>query len=136
MSPRCLTSMTVAALAAGTLACSSSSSSSSEDCLPLPTSAVAYQPPLLVGVSDSATGAPLADLATGSMRSQVESDSLRHWGFPTDSVLTGVLGPGTFTVTVQHQGYATWVRTNVQLTTGNCSVPITTKLTARLQPAP
>jgi len=88
----------------------------------------------VVGVSDSITGRPLADSATGTVHVLGASDSLHHWT-PPDSVLYGDLGAGTYTVMVQRPGFLPWYKYNVAVAAGNCGAPITTDLTARLQPA-
>ena len=120
----------VVIVTAGTLACSGSSSS---NCIPLPTPPVHYMPAVVVGVSDSITGKPVADSASGTVRTISANDSLRHWT-PPDSVLYGDLGVGTYAVMVQRPGYLPWYRYNVVVAAGNCGAPISTNLTARLQP--
>jgi len=127
-------SLCIAAAAFGALACSSS-----DRCIPLPLSPggppVVYEPPVIVGVSDSVSGKPIADSASGTLYTSSASDSLRHW-YPQDSVLAGDLGPGWFTVTVHHPGYLTWVRNNVIVKTNVCGAAVTVYLTARLQRGP
>ena len=132
MTLHCSSSFFVAAAAFGALACSSS-----DKCIPLPLEApIAYEPAVMIGVSDSISGKPIADSAGGTIHSSTSaSDSLRHW-YPPDSVLIGDLGPGWFTVTVQRPGYLTWVRKNVIVKSNACGGAVTTNLSARLQRGP
>jgi hypothetical protein len=125
-----LVSLSLVAAAAGALACSSPTAT----CIPTPG---AYMPGILVGVSDSVTGRPLADTATGTVQCSAVSDSLRHGVFPPlDSILVGNVGPGIYAVTVVHPGYLTWVRARVRVAADACGAAVSTDLTARLQPAP
>jgi hypothetical protein len=124
-----LVSLSLVAAAAGALACSSPTAT----CIPTPG---AYMPGILVGVSDSVTGRPLADTATGTVQSTAISDSLRHGWSPQDSILVGNVGPGIYAVTVVHPGYLTWVRARVRVAADACGAAVSTDLTARLQPAP
>jgi hypothetical protein len=117
-------------LAAGALGCSSPTAS----CIPTPG---AYAPGVVVGVADSVTGRPLADTATGTVQSTSVSDSLRHGIFPPlDSILVGNVGPGVYSVTVVHPGYASWTRARVMVAANACGAAVTEHLTARLRPAP
>lgn len=125
----CSRQRSLALAAVSALACSSPMAN---NCVPTPG---AYMPGIIVGVADSVTGRPLADTATGTVRSTAISDSLRHGFVPQDSILVGNVGPGTYTVYVMHPGYLTWVRSQVTVSADACGAAISTNLSARLQPS-
>lgn len=95
-----------------------------------------------VEVVDASTGAYVARGASGVVTEGAYADSLRAVGFrgvhPADTVTTlgAALGrAGVYTVRVQRPGYATFERAGVRVATDECGV-VTTRLTARLAPAP
>lgn len=89
-----------------------------------------------VAVTDSATGAPLAVGAVGSLQSGSFADSLWHSG-GAQPLLYGGSEVGTYDVSVVRPGYAPWSRTNVSVTQlGPCGNVEPVHLDALLQPAP
>jgi len=111
-------------------------SDSTQPCIALPaTPPIAFQPAVVVGISDSITGKPVADSASGTVRSIVASDSLHHGYGQMDSIVYGMVSPGTYTVMVQRPGYIPWYRYNVVVAAGNCGMAVPANLTARLKPS-
>jgi hypothetical protein len=92
---------------------------------------------LLVDVKDSLTNAGVASGASLVVREGSFKDSV---AFPSsrpdlDALPLVAAGEraGTYQITVSKPGYATWTRSNVRVTKGECHVnPV--RLTARLQP--
>lgn len=84
-----------------------------------------------ISVRDSVTQKAVADSASGLLFSVNGTDTLVR----ADTVtLFGGSRLGAYDVAVQHEGYKTWSRANVQVTkTGFCGNPETVLLTAKLQ---
>ena len=83
---------------------------------------------LRVTVLDAATGQDLSPGATGAWVSGAMADSLYH----VEPSGLQALGPsGRYSVVVQHAGYVTWGRDDVQVRAGECG-PIMEEVTARL----
>lgn len=89
---------------------------------------------LTVTIVDQSTSTPIAGDATMTLRDgtyeEVVTDS---WD---GSTLSGAgERPGTYSVTIEHPGYATWTRADVAISADECHViPVT--LTAELIPLP
>src|SRR5689334_16947569 len=64
-----------------------------------------------VSVADSVTGNSIADAAHGVLQSSGSSDTLRY--YPSPPILAGGNTLGTFSVIIDHAGYAQWRRDNV-----------------------
>ena len=90
------------------------------------------RPAVSVDVRDSTTGAP-------AVRNAIIVASLGAFAdTASSSIFDGPYGlaherPGTYTVTVQKQGYRQWSLSGVRVTKGECHVR-TASLVARLQP--
>ena len=88
-----------------------------------------------VAVTDSTTGASVADAARGVLQSPGTSDSL-HFASPPP-VLYGGSTLGTFSVIVDHAGYAEWRRDNVVVSqTSECGSVVPVLITAKMVPLP
>lgn len=90
------------------------------------------RPALLVHVRDSVTNAPAGQGARIIARTGTFADTAG----PVESY-AGPYGvaperAGTYTLTVEKQGYATWTRSGIQVTADVCHVR-TVEVTARLQ---
>jgi hypothetical protein len=83
---------------------------------------------ITVSPIDSVTGAPVAG-ATAIARDGAFVDST------TDLNMIAGERAGTYSVTVRKTGYATWLRSGVNVTRDECHVK-TVSLTAKLQPSP
>ena len=90
--------------------------------------------PIAVAVTDSATGASLADAARGVAVGSERTDSLRLVPGPPPTLVGGV-GKGPFEVRVAATGYTAWVASGIDVSyVGDpCLVPVTHHLEARLQ---
>lgn len=89
-----------------------------------------------VDVSDSLSGRGLADSTTGAVQAGSYTDSLQHVS-TSATLLLGGNQLGTYTVTVSHAGYVTWVQNGVRVTQrGTCGNVIPVHLAARLSAAP
>jgi hypothetical protein len=91
------------------------------------------RPAISVDVRDSSGNAPVGEGARITVRDGAFVDSA-----VTTEGYSGPYGlaherPGSYTVTVQQDGYATWSRNDVVVTRGDCHVH-TVGLTALLQP--
>ena len=93
----------------------------------------------VVEVTDARTGALLAAGSTLVVRGTAGADSVTY----PDHVVTertiqlaeGRILPGTYSVEVRRQGYATWTRSNVMVRdTGDCGHVETVHLSAELEP--
>lgn len=98
-----------------------------------------FFPGVIVTISDSVTGTPLAEQAQGMVRDGEYVDSLRPFSWTKDMVMTsrGAAGgrPGTYEVTVVHPGYVPWTMRGVAVRRGACHVgPV--EVPARLQKLP
>jgi hypothetical protein len=93
----------------------------------------------MVTVRDSASGAPLATGATATLREGGYSETLVVTGWDgsppsleTASMLSSQSSrPGTYTVTVQRPGYATWTKSGVAVKRTDCGIA-TAQLIAKL----
>jgi hypothetical protein len=93
-------------------------------------------PAIVVEISDSVTGAPLAEQAYGVVRDRDYVDSLRPYRFAKERIMTAARKrAGTYDVTVEHAGYAPWTKKGVKVSGGECYA-ITVELKARLQKLP
>jgi hypothetical protein len=85
-----------------------------------------FAPTVIVEISDSATGAPLAEQARGLISDGSYSDSLRPYGSNEDGVLlsrqAGGERPGTYDVTVVHPGYVAWQVRRIRIGRDLCHV--------------
>lgn len=90
-------------------------------------------PSLVVYVLDAQTGRSVAPQASGWWTSGSTSDSLRHWPVQgtADTVLAAFGPVGTYEVRVSRPGHETWVRSNVEVTRGQCG-PSRAEFTATL----
>ncbi len=90
---------------------------------------------VVVTVTDSVSGASIADGARGAVRAGTYLDSLRRTAPP--AILVGGSRLGIFVVTVEHDGYRVWTRGGVVVSQqGPCGNVIPVQLTARMQPLP
>ena len=117
---------------AASIACSDTTSH-----CPLANNPNVPRPPgtIWVAVVDSITSRPIADSASGFVRSSTFSDSLKHLSFLPDSVLFGDGGVGAYAVTVARPGYQSWFQI-ADVTLGSCGELQITNLSARLQRLP
>ena len=89
-----------------------------------------------LGVRDSASGAPLADSATGTVSTTSYQDSLHHVA-GVDSLLFGGNQLGSYTIVVRHPGYLDWTRSGVVVSReGRCGNVIPVELATLLVGAP
>jgi hypothetical protein len=87
-------------------------------------------------VTDSTTGAGIADSAYGLIVSGTYSDSLHHV-VPSPTLLIAGDSLGTYSVTVQRPGYADWTRQGVSVSqVGLCGNVLPVALDVPLQPLP
>lgn len=100
---------------------------------------VASQAAIVVQVRDATTGTPLAAGARGTIQDGEYVDSLRvQTTDASGQPLTLGAGrgrPGTYSVTVVHQGYQTWQQNSVVVALGSCGLAAQV-LHADLQPLP
>jgi hypothetical protein len=99
-----------------------------------------FEPGIIVSISDSATGAPLAEAASGWVTEGTYQDSLRPFGYqgtPPAMVSRAAVHerPGRYTVQVGAPGHVDWRLQNVRVEPGECHVR-TVHLEARLQRSP
>ena len=101
-------------------------------------------PQFLVAVTDSATGAALAAIASGEVQNGASVDSLRRGPLATppgaiEYLTATIFHAGDYTVRVRAPGYLNWQQ-EVAVAPGDgsgaCPVPLNVTLAARLQPAP
>ena len=88
---------------------------------------------ILVAVRDSVTGVAAADGSFGTVETAGKVDTLTQ----SDSLLMFAGDRlGTYSVAIQHAGYADWSASNVDVThLGSCGNVLPVQLTARLQPS-
>lgn len=88
---------------------------------------------IVVAVSDSVTGAAAADGSFGTVEAAGKIDTLTQ----SDSLhMFGGDRLGTYSVSIDHAGYATWTASSVAVTQlGSCGNVLPVQLTARLQPS-
>jgi hypothetical protein len=88
---------------------------------------------IVVAVRDSVTGAAAADGSFGTVEAAGKVDTLTQ----SDSLLMfGGDRLGTYAVSIEHAGYATWTASNVNVTQlGSCANVLPVQLTAKLQPS-
>jgi hypothetical protein len=108
--------------------------STTEGCPP-----VALLPAVQVEVRSATSGAALASGSTGVVRDGAYVDSLRPFASHGDTLMS--LGaapnrPGTYDVTVEHPGYASWHESAVEVAANACGVGQPVRLEARLEPEP
>jgi hypothetical protein len=90
---------------------------------------------VIATVTDSVTGAAVADSASGAIQDGTYRDSLRL--VPSTAELVAGTQIGTFTITINRPRYQTWVRSGVRVSQrGPCGNVIPIRIDARLQPAP
>ena len=93
-------------------------------------------PAIVVDIRDAFDGAPLAENARGAVQEGAFIDSLRPYGSFGNGVLATRAAaeerPGTYSVTVELDGYLLWQVDGVLVRPGTCSVE-TVELTANLQ---
>jgi hypothetical protein len=81
-------------------------------------------PAVTVRVTEAGTGRPLADGAMGVVTDGAYRDSLRivQWDAEQRATHLGAADarPGTYTIVVQHPGYAPWTATGVRTSLGGC----------------
>lgn len=96
-------------------------------------------PGVVVEVRDAFDGASLAATARGAVHEGAYVDSLRPYGFLGNGALISLSAAderaGTYTVTVEHDGYAAVSRSGVQVRPGVCHV-VTAYLSFYLYAAP
>ena len=113
----------------GTVACAGSTS---------PVCTQEFRPGLVVYVKDSVTRAGVASGASLVVREGSYKDSVAatNSGLDQDNSPLYAAGErgGTYQVTVSKPGYATWLQSNIRVTSNVCHVNTVT-LTALLQPA-
>lgn len=91
------------------------------------------KPTMRIEVLDAGTGAPLMG-STGAIRDGDYDEELTSMDGSNYLWAGGVSGrAGTYDVTVQREGYATWSREDVRVSANQCGVR-TVDLTARLEP--
>ncbi len=93
-------------------------------------------PGIVLVIQDSATGLPLAQSAKGAVTESQYTDSLvpyRADGAILVSRAAAFSRPGTYDISVEHQGYLPWHRTAVLVEAGPCG-PVTKELTTRMVP--
>lgn len=100
---------------------------------------VALVPAVQVEVRSATSGAALATGSTGIVRDGAYVDSLRPSGWHGDTLVS--IGaapnrPGTYDVTVEHAGYASWHESDVDVIANACGVGQAVHLEARLEPEP
>lgn len=90
-------------------------------------------------ISDSVTGALLAEHAHGVVRDSGYIDSLRPYAATDDSILAWRQAArhraGTYDITVEHAGYAPWTIKGVKVSSDGCHAN-TVELKARLKRLP
>jgi hypothetical protein len=90
---------------------------------------------VVVDVTDSITGAAVADSAIGAIQDGAYRDSLTL--VPQSSELAAGNRVGTFTITINRPRYQPWVRSGVRVSqTGPCGNVIPARIAAHLQAAP
>ena len=99
-------------------------------------------PQVVVAVTDSVSGKPIALIARGAVYDASGVDSLGRVGVPaTDSlhITAQVFRASVYSVSVQAPGYAAWLRGGVAAPapgSGPCPTPSNVNIGARLQPLP
>jgi hypothetical protein len=97
------------------------------------------RPGIVVAISDSVSGVPLADSAFGMVVDGTYSDSLRPLFFTSDNQMTARSAaserPGRYQVALGRPGYRAWSRAGVVVVRGVCHV-VTVELRANLVRAP
>ncbi len=87
-------------------------------------------------VTDSTTGAGIADSAFGQIVAGAYTDSLHHVA-PSATLLIAGESLGTYAVSVGRAGYAAWSRSGIAVTRrGLCGNVLPVALAAPLQPLP
>jgi hypothetical protein len=90
---------------------------------------------VVVTATDSITGVPVADSATGVVQDGAYRDSLRFE--PSSDELAAGNRVGTFAITIDRPRYQPWVRNGVRVSqVGPCGNVIPVRVAARLQPLP
>jgi len=96
-------------------------------------------PAIIVDITDSVTGALLAEQASGEVRDGDYVDSLQPKRWTKDWIMASRAAaeerPGTYEVTVMHHGYAPWSIKGVKVNRDECHVE-TVELKARLRRLP
>jgi hypothetical protein len=95
---------------------------------------------IIVEIGDSISEEPLAERAEGEVRDGGYIEALKPYGFRGSdgqmiSRYAGDERPGRYDVEVRLAGYATWTKSNVNVSRGDCHVGTVT-LQARMQRAP
>ena len=98
---------------------------------------LSVEPAIVVRITDARTGAPRAAGARGIVRDGEYTDSL----IPSSMDGAGVMltrqaaeeRPGLYDITIEHDGYETWVRRFVWVGSGECNVN-TRRIDAELMP--
>ena len=106
----------------------------SSSCVPLtePTCTTDFRPALMVDVRDSVTNAPAGQGARIIARSGTFADTAQMFELYTGPHGVAHERPGTYTLTVEQQGYMTWSRSGISVSEDQCHVR-TVDVTARLQ---
>lgn len=91
--------------------------------------------PIAVTVTDSVTGASLAEVTRGVAAGREATDSLKLIQGPAP-LLVGGVGKGPFEVRLAAPGYQDWSRGGIEVSFqgDRCPVPVTQHVEARLQP--
>jgi hypothetical protein len=95
-------------------------------------------PGIVVTISDSVTGTPTAEIASGAVRDGAYEDELRPFVYEGHNMLSRAAAyerPGRYTVEITAPGYLPWRADNVRVDAGECHVA-TANLSAKLQLAP
>ena len=88
-----------------------------------------------VTVTDSVTGASIADAAHGVVQNASTTDTLQY--FPSPPLLAGGSTLGTFSIIIDHAGYAHWRGDSVTVSNlGPCGNVIPVQFAAKMQPLP
>ena len=97
-----------------------------------PTCSAEAKPAIVVEVRDSLTNAAAGNGARVIARDGAFADTAGTFAPLEGPVLLALEREGTYTVTVEREGYRLWTRTGVRVTADECHVR-TVSLTARLQ---
>ncbi len=99
-------------------------------------------PAMVVTVIDSVTGAPIAEIASGTVQSDpipIYVDTLRVavWNAQGTPIALAAADarPGIYTIRLQAPGYRDMVLSGVHADANYCTVVTTARVLARLQPA-
>jgi len=103
--------------------------SSNED----PVCTTELRPGILVAPRDAVSDAPLSAHATGQVQDGSYTENFLRLGSDTGLLAAAFERPGTYRVTIEHEGYQTWTLDNVEVKAGVCHVN-TVQLTAGLEP--